>query len=160
MITILDPAPAQDLPAGMLAHVDILTPNETEALQLLGRSGQAISPAETSEIAGSLMELGPRTVILKLGREGCFIKQPEWEEQVAGFPVDAIDTTAAGDTFNAALAVALAQGRTISQAAVFANAAAAISVTRPGAQPSAPSLDSDSATKFLEWPKHLISLLF
>jgi ribokinase len=137
--TILDPAPAQLLPATLLARVDILTPNENEALKLLGRPGHGITLAEAPPISESLLKLGPRTVILKLGPEGCFIKQSNWEEHVPGFPVKPVDTTAAGDTFNAGLAVALAQGLSLSQAAVFANAAAAISVTRPGAQPSAPN---------------------
>jgi ribokinase len=149
--TILDPAPAQKLPADILANVDILTPNENEALKLLGRPGHGITLAEAPEIAASLLALGPRTVILKLGWEGCFIKQPDWEEHVSGFPVIPVDTTAAGDTFNAGLAVALAQGRTLSQAAIFSNAAAAISVTRPGAQPSAPGRQEVDA--FLEQRK-------
>ena len=145
VITILDPAPAQDLPADLLANVDILTPNETEALKLLGRSGEGISLQEAPAIAAGLLARGPRTVVLKLGSEGCFLKQTGWEEHVQGFPVEAVDTTAAGDTFNAALAVALSQGQALSQAAIFANAAAAISVTRPGAQPSAPTRDEVDA---------------
>jgi ribokinase len=146
--TILDPAPAQKLPTGFLSFVDILTPNENEALKLLGRPGDSVTIAEAPEIAASLLELGPRTVILKLGPEGCFIKHPDWEEHVPGFPVKPLDTTAAGDTFNAGLAVALAQGAPLSRAAVFANAAAAISVTRAGAQPSAPARQEVDA--FLE----------
>jgi len=139
VVTILDPAPAQHLSAELLANVDILTPNENEALKLLGRSGEGIEPAEAPEIADALLALGPSTVILKLGKAGCFIRQNTAAEQVNGFVVDVVDTTAAGDTFNAALAVALAQGQSLSQAAIFANAAAAISVTRVGAQPSAPN---------------------
>jgi ribokinase len=149
--TILDPAPAQALPPELLANVDILTPNENEALKLLDRPGHGITLAEAPDIAASLLLLGPRTIILKLGPAGCFIQQPAWQEHVAGFSVKPVDTTAAGDTFNAALAVALAEGRSLSQAAVFANAAAAISVTRPGAQPSAPirrEVDSFLAQRF------------
>lgn len=138
-ITILDPAPAQELSDAFLAEVDILTPNENEALKLLNLQGDAISPAEAPRIAAALMNRGPRTVILKLGREGCFVKQAGSEGFVQGFVVDAVDTTAAGDTFNAALAIALALGASMTQAARFANAAAAISVTRLGAQPSAPT---------------------
>ena len=132
--TILDPAPAQLLSADLLANVDILTPNENEALKLLGRDGSAIALEDAATVAAELRKLGPRTVVLKLGPQGCFI-----DAHIPGFQVEAVDTTAAGDTFNAALAVALAEGRPLSEAAVYANAAAAISVTRQGAQPSAPS---------------------
>jgi ribokinase len=145
VVTILDPAPAQALSADILANVDILTPNENEALKLLGRPGEGITPAEAPEIAAALLALGPRTVVIKLGSAGCFLKQPDWGEQVVGFAVNAVDTTAAGDTFNAAFAVVLAQGQTLSQAAMFANAAAAISVTRAGAQPSAPTREEVDA---------------
>jgi ribokinase len=138
VVTILDPAPAQSLPPDLLANVDILTPNENEALKLLGRDGSVIGLAAVSEAAASLLDLGPGTVIIKLGAEGCFIKKRNFAQHVPGFAVDAVDTTAAGDTFNAALAVALAGGEPIERAAVFANAAAGISVTRAGAQPSAP----------------------
>ncbi len=148
VVTILDPAPAQTLPADVLQNVDILTPNENEALKLLGRDGEGIALADAPAVAARLLELGPRTVVLKLGCEGCFLKRPEWQDHVAGFPVNAVDTTAAGDTFNAGLAVGLAQGQTLSEAAVFANAAAAISVTRLGAQPSAPTREEVNA--FLE----------
>ena len=137
--TVLDPAPAQSLPASLLAGVDILTPNENEALKLLGRAGTEVQPSDAPALASALLELGPRTIIIKLGRHGCFVKQHHTEAFISGFAVQAVDTTAAGDTFNAALAVALAEGKPLSEAATFANAAAAISVTRPGAQPSAPT---------------------
>jgi ribokinase len=143
--TILDPAPAQALPTELLANVDILTPNENEALRLLGRPGDGITLEEAPAIAAALSALGPRTVVIKLGSEGCFLRQPDWEEHVSGFAVKAVDTTAAGDTFNSGLAVALAQGLALSQAAVFANAAAAISVTRLGAQTSAPTREEVDA---------------
>jgi len=139
VVTILDPAPAQDLPAELLANVDILTPNENEALKLLGRAGDAILPEDALIIAEELLARGPRSVVLKLGGQGCFIKHPDYCELVSGFAVNAVDTTAAGDTFNAALGVALAEGQNLAKAAVFANAAAAISVTRLGAQSSAPT---------------------
>jgi ribokinase len=123
----------------MLGRVDILTPNENEALKLIGLSGDGIARGDAPSIASRLQALGPKTVILKLGREGCFVKQPGSETHVAGFAVDVMDTTAAGDTFNAALAVALAEGQPVVEGARFANAAAAISVTRLGAQSSAPN---------------------
>ena len=83
--------------------------------------------------------MGPKTVIVKLGDQGCFAHAGLTRDHFPGFPVEVKDTTAAGDTFNAALAVALAEGAPLEHALRFANAAAAISVTRPGAQASAPS---------------------
>jgi len=137
--TILDPAPAQPLPAELLAQVDILTPNESEALQLLGRPAARVSPAAAVEMAEALRRLGPKTVILKLGDQGCLAHDGVAPRHVPSFPVEVIDTTAAGDTFNAALAVAMAEGAPLEHALRFANAAAAISVTRLGAQASAPA---------------------
>ena len=117
--TILDPAPAQNLSAALLRLVSILTPNETEA--------------------GVVLERGAGAVILKLGASGCEIQEASGCIAVRGFAVDAVDTTAAGDVFNGALAVGLAEGLTMAAAARFANAAAAISVTRAGAQTSIPA---------------------
>jgi len=139
LTTILDPAPAQPLAAGLLERVDILTPNETEALGLLGRAAARVTPAEAVELAEALRRMGPKTVIVKLGDQGCFAHAGLTHDHFPGFPVEVKDTTAAGDTFNAALAVALAEGAPLQHALRFANAAAAISVTRPGAQASAPS---------------------
>ena len=139
LTTILDPAPAQSLPPAVLESVDILTPNENEALQLLGRRPARVSPAEAVEIAEALRLLGPKTVIVKLGDQGCFARGSSIKAHFPCFPVEVKDTTAAGDTFNAALAVALAEGAPLDHALRFANAAAAISVTRLGAQASAPA---------------------
>jgi ribokinase len=136
--TILDPAPAQRLSPEMLAHVDILTPNEAEASVLLGLPPGRVSVSDAPALARSLRALGPRAVVLKLGDRGCFYLDDQTELHCAGFSVTARDTTAAGDVFNAALAVALAEGRTIADALRFANASAAISVTRVGAQASVP----------------------
>jgi ribokinase len=139
-VTILDPAPAQLLPRELLRNVAYLTPNESEAAFLLNRAEASVRDfQEASELAGRLLELGPRAVILKLGRLGCFIAAESFRDGVAGFPVDAVDTTAAGDTFNGAFAVAMVEGLSIGDAARFANAAAALSVTRAGAQSSIPS---------------------
>jgi ribokinase len=137
-ITMLDPAPAQRLSVGLLEAVDILTPNESEALLLCGRAPARVSVEEARELAESLRRLGPRTVIVKLGEQGCLLLNDAGARHFPGYRVEVRDTTAAGDTFNAALAVALAEGRAIEQAIPFANAAAAISVTRLGAQASAP----------------------
>jgi ribokinase len=145
LATILDPAPAQRLPAEMLAQVDILTPNESEALMLLGRPAARVSPDDAPALAAALLELGPRQVILKLGDQGCYYHDASRQARYPAFHVEAVDTTAAGDTFNAALAVALAEGQPIDSAIPFANAAAAISVTRLGAQASAPSREDVDA---------------
>ncbi|HXB71010.1 MAG TPA: ribokinase [Candidatus Acidoferrales bacterium] len=141
LATILDPAPApaQPLARGLLEQVDILTPNESEALLLLGRPAARVSVDGAPALAAALLQLGPRAVILKLGDQGCFYSDGRASCHQPAFPVEARDTTAAGDTFNAALAVALAEGKLIPAALRFANAAAAISVTRMGAQSSAPA---------------------
>lgn len=137
--TILDPAPAQQLLPALLKHVDILTPNESEALQLLGWPPARVSVDDAPRLARALRERGPSTVVLKLGDNGCFLADEVRNLHVPGFQVDARDATAAGDTFNAGLAVALAEGASMERALRFANAAAAISVTRLGAQASAPA---------------------
>jgi ribokinase len=138
-ITILDPAPAQPLPREILSNVDFLTPNQTEAATLLGRPEcEPRGFDEASQVGSELLTLGPKCVVLKLGSLGCFIADAGVRVLVPAFPVTAVDSTAAGDVFNGAFAVALAEGRAVTDAAVFASAAAAISVTRPGAQSSIP----------------------
>lgn len=137
--TILDPAPAAPLSPELLASVDILTPNETEASLLLGLPPGRVSMSDAAGLARSLRERGAKAVLLKLGDQGCFYCDGEIELSSAAFQVAVLDTTAAGDTFNAALAVALAEDRGIEEALRFANAAAAISVTRMGAQASVPA---------------------
>lgn len=137
--TVLDPAPAQPLSAGLLSKVDILTPNESEALLLLGRPAGGVCVADAPLVARALAARGPRHVILKMGENGCFWASGGEARHFPAYPVEARDTTAAGDTFNAALAVALAEGKSMDEAIPFANAAAAISVTRVGAQASAPT---------------------
>lgn len=134
---ILNPAPAQRLPARLLSLVSIITPNETEAELLTGIKVE--DPATAGNAAAKLHASGVRTVIITLGRQGAFLSEGETKEIVPGYRVKAVDTTAAGDIFNGALAVALAERRPLREAVQFANAAAAISVTRLGAQPSAPS---------------------
>ena len=138
--TILDPAPARPLAVSLLAQVDILTPNESEACMLLGRHAARVSLADAPELAKAVRTLVPAgAVVLKLGDQGCLWFDGEREIHVPGFPVTCVDSTAAGDTFNGALAVALSEGCPVEPALRFANAAAAISVTRMGAQASVPT---------------------
>jgi len=137
--TILDPAPAQPLPSALLGNVDILTPNESEACQILGRPAGRVDTGEYRQVAGALRNLGVGAVVLKLGDQGAFFFDGETEFHQPAFAVEAVDSTAAGDIFNGGLAVALAEGKECQDALRFAAAAAAISVTRVGAQSSVPS---------------------
>jgi ribokinase len=140
-VTILDPAPARTLPASLIAKASLITPNQTEACVLLGDPELQIETLADAERAiGRLVATGIRGVMLKLGAMGSMYSCPELDSPtgIAAFAVEAVDTTAAGDVFNAALAVALAEGSSTGSAMRFANAAAAVSVTRRGAQNSAP----------------------
>jgi ribokinase len=136
--TILDPAPAQPLSQDLLQHVDILTPNESEALLLLGQDPSS-AIGDPAHVTRALLARGPKAVLLKLGSRGCYFDDGALTVQSLAFPFDAVDSTAAGDTFNGALAVALAEGMILEAALRFANAAAGISVTRMGAQASIPT---------------------
>ena len=144
-ITILDPAPAQRLSAELLSLVDVLTPNESEACVLLERAPTRVGFTEAREIAEALRGLGPRAVIVKLGDQGCLYWDGTEAITAPGFAVEAVDTTAAGDTFNAAYGVALCEQMPARAALRFANAAAALSVTKAGAQSSAPTRDEVEA---------------
>jgi ribokinase len=134
---ILNPAPAQELSDDLLRHISILTPNESEAELLTGI--KVDSEEDASKAADVLMTRGVETVLLTMGPRGAYIATAEFKELISGFKVKAVDSTAAGDVFNGALAVAIAEKKPIKQAISFANAAAALSVTKLGAQPSAPT---------------------
>jgi ribokinase len=133
---ILNPAPAAPVPDEALALVDFLTPNETEAEMLLG--GGAAGLGGIAATAEALRAKGAGTVIVTLGREGAFVVGPPGSFHVPGRHVEAVDTTAAGDAFTGALACALGEGQALPAALAFATAAAALSVTRIGAQSSLP----------------------
>ena len=133
---ILNPAPAQKLPDSMLRQVSVLTPNETESEWLTGIKVTGISAARRA--AESLHRRGVTTVVITLGSRGALVSSGKTQELVPGFKVKTLDTTAAGDVFNGALAVGLGEGLGLISAVRFANAAAAVSVTRIGAQPSIP----------------------
>jgi ribokinase len=136
---ILDPAPApKRLPADLLENVDILTPNETEAAQLVGASATALSAEQARDIGRQLQSSGPKTVIMKLGAQGCLVMERKVVTAIPALVVEAVDTTAAGDVFNGALAVACSEGASLLDACRFATRAAAVSVTRLGAQRSMP----------------------
>jgi ribokinase len=137
---ILDPAPAPaSLPIPLLQTVDILTPNETEATQLTGSASTALSLEDATTIAKKLRSMGPATIIIKLGAQGCLLFHRDTVTAIAAPVVQVIDTTAAGDEFNGALAVALVEGASTIEACRFAVHAAALSVTRLGSQASMPS---------------------
>lgn len=131
---ILNPAPAQALPREMLALASFLTPNETEAALL----SDLDNPADSAQ---ALLKQGAGAVIVTLGGQGAQLAATSGETQIIRGRAIAhvVDTTAAGDCFTAALGVALAEGEALPQAVAFAHAAAALSVTRAGAQPSLPS---------------------
>jgi len=142
---ILNPAPAQALSDDILRHVSILTPNESETELLTGL--KVASEKDAAAAADALMAKGIETVIVTMGPKGAFVATADSKELVSGFSVKAVDATAAGDVFNGTLAVAIAEGKPLKKAVSFANAAAALSVTKLGAQPSAPT--REEIDKFL-----------
>lgn len=138
---VLDPAPARREALALLPLVDFVTPNETELRVLVGAPPGPTTPDEAAAMARALLAQGARGVIAKLGPAGVIAVSADGESRWPGHSVQAVDTTAAGDAWNGAFAVALAEGRSRPDAGAFANAAAAISVTRPGAQPSMATRD-------------------
>jgi ribokinase len=137
---ILNPAPAQDLDESLLRLIDVIVPNESETERL---TGQAIKDQEDARKAGAeLIKRGVANAVLTLGESGALLVEGGSEgpvfEFIPAFQVRVVDTTAAGDAFVGALATALGEGLPLASAAHFASAVAALSVTRPGAQPSLP----------------------
>jgi ribokinase len=135
---ILDPAPAVALPAELYQATTILTPNEHEASVLVGFPVNSVAAA--SAAAEVLATRGPQTVIITLGGAGAVVWRAGRSEHLPAWPVQAIDSVAAGDAFNGALAAALASDLSFEVALDWARAAGAITVTRQGAQPSLPTL--------------------
>ena len=133
---ILNPAPARPLPAQLLRRVYLLTPNQSEAELLTGVTVD--DEVAAAKAAGQLLARGVQNVIITMGLHGAFVAGKDLRQMVPGFKVKTVDATGAGDVFNGTLAVALAQGQSLLEATKFACASAAISVTRFGAQPSAP----------------------
>ena len=138
---VLDPAPAphRPLPKELFGLVDILTPNETEAAILAELPPSRLNPEEAKAVAGKLQSMGANTVVMKLGDQGCLLVDKNRHTLIPAPEVDAVDTTAAGDVFNAGLAVALGEGLELAEACRFAVLAAALSVTRLGTQIAVPS---------------------
>jgi ribokinase len=134
---ILDSAPACKLRADLLGLVDILKPNETEASILTDVKVQ--DEASACRACEKLLKGGVRTVILTMGSKGYLLADQEGMEFVPGLKVKAVDSTSAGDAFTGSLAIGLAQGKSVARAARYANYAAALSVTKMGAQPSMPT---------------------
>jgi ribokinase len=136
---ILDPAPASPLPDEALALPDYLTPNETELEALAGAKADSID--ELPRLGQRLLDRGARCVIVKAGRHGAFIVRHGESLHVPGFAVEAVDTTAAGDSFNAGLGFSLARGAALPESVRFANAVGALSTTALGAQGAMPGLE-------------------
>ena len=137
LVTILNPAPARPLPAEVLSLPDILTPNEMEVETLTGVKADSV--VEAKQAGKELLEFGAKQVIVTLGRDGsCWVRK-DGAQIFPSFPAEAVDSTAAGDAFNGALACAIAEGRPIQEAIRLGSAAGAIAVTRKGAQDSLPT---------------------
>lgn len=143
---ILNPAPAQKLSDDLLKHIDIITPNETEAEYLTGI--KVLTEKDAEQAAIFLHKKGIETVIITLGCKGAWVSSAQRGAIIAGFKVKAIDTIGAGDTFNGMLVTALLEGKTLEQAIKYAHAAGALSVTKPGAQTAVPS--RNEVEEFLE----------
>jgi ribokinase len=138
-IVVLDPAPAADLPRELFPLVSVITPNEGEASALTGEDTS--SEEGIARAARALLSLGVGAVIVKAGARGAYFAKSGEFRRASGFEVEVVDTVAAGDSFNADLAWALGEGKSFDEALVFANAVAALSTTKEGAQSAMPSLE-------------------
>jgi ribokinase len=134
---VLDPAPARSLPANLYPLVDVITPNEVEAAQLVGFPVK--TPADGQRAAAALLDLGAKTALVKMGAQGVAVAAPGVSTFIPAFKVQAVDTTAAGDAFNGGMAAALVEGHSLETAVVWGAAAGALSATKVGAQSSMPT---------------------
>lgn len=132
---VLNPAPAQPLPETLLAQVDVLTPNENELALLTGED-------DFEKGIETLRAWGVKNVVVTLGAKGARLVNETTDQHLPAFKVTPVDTTAAGDAFNGALAVALAEGKTLVDAVRYGNAAGALAATKVGAQPSLPTREA------------------
>ena len=133
---MLDPGPVRPLPEGLLSLCDVVTPNETEARALVGFP--VTGPDSAAEAVSALLDQGVGIVVIKLGGQGTYFADQKNRGMTPPFDVDAVDSVAAGDAFNGALAVSLAEGKDLEEAVIIASAAGALAVTRTGAQDSMP----------------------
>ncbi|MGM9988118.1 MAG: ribokinase [Bacillaceae bacterium] len=142
---LLDPAPARcDIPNELFQHIDIVKPNETELQTLVGR--QLTSKEDLVSGARELLNRGIKTVIVTLGGEGSLFVTKDFVKEFPANKVDVVDTTAAGDSFTAAVSIALGNGASYEEAITFGNKVSGIVVTRKGAQTSIPTLDEVNST--------------
>lgn len=142
--TILNPAPAAEVPREMLALCDIVTPNESEAEEITGLPVASVEDAHRA--AQAFLDMGVGAAVITLGENGALYVDRHTREHVPTFAAgQVVETTGAGDAFNGGLAVALAEGRSPVDAVRFGCATAAISVTRPGTAPSMPNRDEIDA---------------
>ncbi len=144
-LTIWNPAPAKEFDREMLKHVDVLTPNESEARLLLGLPPD--DPTPTAELARGLIDLGVKRVVMTLGKHGSMIVTPSGSELIPPLAIKSLDSTGAGDSFNATLAVRLAQGMELRDAAREANCAGAYTCMHLGVIDGLPTIDELQSLK-------------
>jgi ribokinase len=135
-LTLLNPSPSRPLSAEILSQIDFLVPNELEAQALTGLKMR--KDRDLIKIAGRLLKMGVKNVVITLGSKGLYFKNQNEEIWMKAFKVKVVDTTAAGDAFMGGLACGLAKEKPIQEALMFANAAGALATTKLGAQPSLP----------------------
>lgn len=133
---VLNPAPARSLPKELLRYLFMITPNRIEAEMLTGI--KIVNDADAERVAKGISAMGVQNIIVTLGSKGCLVREGDTSYCVDAFKVEPVDTTAAGDTFNGALCVGLAEGMNLRQSAVMASKASSVAVTRMGAQSSIP----------------------
>ena len=136
VMVMLDPGPVRPLPEELLSLCDVITPNETEAQALVGFP--VTGPDSAALVASALLERGVGTVVVKLGAQGAYFASQDEQGIAKPFEIDAVDSVAAGDAFNGALAVSLTEGKTLEEAVNIACAAGGLAVTKTGAQDSMP----------------------